>query len=74
MQFARVKNKTKQNSVPKSLPLGTGFFLVKQARIDLQSNVFPCRRYSTAVTIMRNFNGQPLTATKAWRIVKPHFA
>ena len=50
MQFARAKNKKKQtNSVPKSLPFGTGFFLASKDHIDLQSIVFLCRKYFTAV-------------------------
>jgi hypothetical protein len=39
MQFARVKNKTKQaNSVPKSLPLGTGFFLEPISKSSEEDN------------------------------------
>ena len=55
-QGQRIKKK-QTKSVPKSLSFGTGFFLASKDRIDLQSNVFLCRKYSTAVTIMRNFNG-----------------
>src|SRR5580698_469139 len=70
MQFARTKNKKKQtNSVPRSLPFGTGFFW--QARTTLNCNhVFLCRKYSTAVTIIRTSTGQRFTATKGRRIVK----
>jgi hypothetical protein len=59
MQFARVKNKKKQtNGVPKSPPFGTGFFLASKDLFDLQSYVFPCRRYSTAVSQPRTVHAR----------------